>query len=35
METKEFYTIVSRRSNVSKILDFALPKDTTTTNVDS
>ena len=35
LETKEFYTVVSRRNNVSKMLDYALPQDVSKVNVDS
>jgi hypothetical protein len=33
LETKEFYSVVSKRNNVSKMLDYALPEGKT--NVDS
>jgi hypothetical protein len=38
LETKEFYTVVSRRNNVLKMLDFAIPESTSSegvVNVDS
>ena len=35
LDTKEFYNIICRRSNVQRMIDFALPLDQSSVNVDS